>query len=207
MAKVKFKVNFKLFIPITAGIIIFLILILFSNKFLLSQTIHKSTANFSVQGSKLVIDFDIADIDQDSAIKLSKTLGVNTNWTGGIELELDKQSLEWIEDKNPEKVYLDFSDDSISFNSSPVYALNNVLPEERINFSTGSARLNLVRKRNGDFNLKLKDPQDLIFYATSSGKLTISEKMQILFPILNKIDTIDITLQEKSVKGRISLLD
>lgn len=203
----KLKLNFRLLIPLTALLILSLLLLLFFSKnFLLNQTLKKSTASFSIQGSNLKIDFDIVDTDSEKARKFSKSLGVEESLKDGIKVELDKASLEWLEERIPKKVYLGFSGDSISFNSGPVYVLNNALPQEKINFSTGSAKLNLARKRNGDFSLNLKKPQDLFFYATSSGKLMVSEK-DLLFPILNKIDTIEITLKEKSLKGKISLRD
>ncbi len=208
MAKKKFNFSFGLVIPIFALLIVFLLaLFFFSKNFLLSQTLQKSTASFSIKGSNLKIEFDILNKDQERAKKLSKSLGVDTSWQKGIEIGLESFSLEWLENRLPLKAYLDFEENSLKFNSGPFYTLNNALPEEKMNFSTGAGNLNLTKKRNGDFSLRLKEPEVLLFYATSSGKLKLSEKIQILFPIINKIDTIDITLQEKNIKGRVSLKD
>ena len=94
---------------------------------------------------------------------------------------------------------------SLSFNSNLVSGLQNPLGKSDFEFATGSSKLNLQYSDSSKYQLKIEDPFDLLNYATASGKLTASSKLEGLFKSLPKVATIEVNVNGKSISGKIGL--
>lgn len=213
---------------IFAGLIILLLILasqlVFQYKFVLNDfidfrqflggnpLIQKSSAEvylegdpLAASGQKIKISFNISKDDQVKALEFSERLGVSTDWISGMYLDLDKESQSKIAPMLPIKVDLNFEDKRVSFKNSTGANLYSAAAFKDIEFATGSARFSLKALNERDFSLNLKEPEKLLKYATSSGQISLSKKLYNMFQIAQNIDTINMTVNGKSVSGEIQL--
>ena len=167
--------------------------------------VDQSKANISLDGKKVIFNFKIADADWQKVQSLSTNLGINSEWVKGLSIELDENSISYIDQSLPSEVFLNFSDKKIELSSSIFPSLSSALPSKRYEIATQSSSLSLLISSETDYELNLKEPATLLKYATISGQVSLSEKLDPLFPIISKIDTIKVDVKGKNIKGEITL--
>lgn len=164
---------------------------------------QKSIAYLQLKDNDLEISFQIEDADKEKLDRLITDFKIGENWQKGIVLSLDSQSKQFLTELLPVKLDLTFSDGSMNFTTPAIFTLNSSLSGEKYEYATGSGKLTLDKKSERDFNIKIYSPGDLLKGATESGKLHLSSKLFNIFPILDRIDKIDITVQNKNINGKV----
>ena len=156
--------------------------------------------------NQLRLDFEIDEEDSEVFEQLSARLGISEEWKKGIGLTLDNESLDRLTSHLPLRAGIDVEDNKILITSLGLKSfLHSGVSGERITFATGSGQLDLSAG-NEEYELKLKEPKELVRYATESGKMNLSNKVTSgLFSLMEKVDTIELSLKGKSLEGEIGL--
>lgn len=170
-----------------------------------ANLIPKSTAEISISGEKLVIKFNILDKDKKAVSDFSSNLNVRDNWIEGISLSLDKKSLDGLAPILPAKVNLKFTSKRADFISSDLPSLRTSAGSTKYEFSTGSAGLKLNMRGEQDYGLEINKPEQLLNYATMSGQITLSKKLDPVFPLFSKIARIELRVNGKNINGFVEL--
>ncbi len=154
---------------------------------------------------KLYLEFDIKADDMPLAETYSKNLGVSTEWTRGVELVLDEVTLNQLEPFLPARATVTFDDKKLILSSKSHRFLKSALPKDTFSFATGSAELKVFRDENR-LSVLINQPKELVVYATASGKLNLSRKIDSeLFSLADKVATIDVSLMHMSLEGELVL--
>lgn len=168
--------------------------------------LNKSFAEVFLDGEKLVFKFDISPDDLEGAKSFSNALGLkDQKFLEGFSIDLDKSTKDKISSIFPNKLFLDFDGKKLKFKSSSISFLKSSLGKKDFKFATGSGKINLNYQNGQDFELNLEKPKDLVTYATISGNLSLSQKIDFLFPIAGKIAKIDLRVSGKTIEGEIEL--
>lgn len=210
---VKFPISHKVYLTL----ILFFLILMLSLTFVLSnsfsqvlnflqlQVLEKSQARVYLEGDSLKLDFDISAKDKANFEVFSNNLGVGSLWSKGITLELNKESIDLIDQNLPALVFLSFSPKEVTFSSGNISFLNSSLPTKNYEIATSSGRASLKVSSEQDYNLEIKDPPPLFKMATSSSKLYLSSEIDGLLELSSKIDTISLQVKNQSVNGYIRL--
>lgn len=207
----KFKLNFKLIILAIISLIVLLSLVIVVffvvNSNLLDRLgfFEKSTMNLSFEKERVNIKFNFIETDRAKATEFSKKINTSTNWMEGMTFELDPDTVMFLQKNVPNKVFITFSESGIEFRSESVPLLKSALPDKKYTFSTGSAVLNLNAASQKDYDLQITNPKNILQYASDSGKIRLSNRMDGVLPILDKIAKIEIESRGGEVKGWILL--
>jgi len=194
---IKFSLGFKTFDRDLAGI--------FLNSFSKNPFAGQSRLNISLTDSKVNLNFNLTEEDK------PKFLAFIRNWFGiteevkNISLGLDKNLKTFLAPNLPADLNLKISEKSLEFTGQNTPGLQNALIKTDLEFSTGSARLSLKYLDASRFQLAIENPEDLVYYATSSGVVTASDKLEGLFKSLPRVATIDMNVNGKNISGRIIL--
>lgn len=175
-----------------------------------SKLIQKSSADLIIENKQLKVNFNIVSEDQRMAASFINNLGADSKIIEGLSLDLDDGSIVKLKTVLPVHLTLDISSNRLGF-STPMLSRNLSLPKlnsgvvgDTTNFSTGSGKLSISAKANA-LHLEAEDPSPLLKYATESGQLHLSRKLDSLFPIFNKVGRIRLDVAGKSVSGVIEL--
>lgn len=165
----------------------------------------KSQIEITRVEDRLFFEFKIDSEDQQKVEEVSKKLGVSTDWTRGVDLTLDRGTLDALDQYLPLKSAVEFEDNKIKLTSRSVKFLESALPKESITFATGAATVRVFHD-DSQINVLMNNPKDLVIHATASGNLSVSSKVEeVVFSIADKIATIDLRLKHKSLDGEIVL--
>lgn len=168
--------------------------------------LEQSSAEILVEGSELKLKFDIKELDQPKARNFLQKLGVQETLLEGVSLELDPRSLEFLRLSTPAQVNLAFGQDSLTWQSKNLAnSLQSSLPKNDFNFATGSARINLKVLNSQSYKIEIKDPKPLVDYASVSGKVVYSRKIEPSLTVLSKIDTITLNVSGQTINGEVKL--
>ena len=171
----------------------------------------QSQIHASLIDSKLNLNFDLIDEDKPKFQTFIK------NWFGTEEesslpaevktlsLGIDENLKNILSTNTPVNLKLNVSEKSLSFNSNIISGLQNPLIKSDFEFATGSSKLNVEYSDASKYQLKLENPEDLANYATRSGSLTASTKLEGLFKSLPKVATIELSVNGKNISGKIVL--
>lgn len=165
----------------------------------------QSMVKASLIDSKLNLAFDLIDEDK------SKFKAFVNNWFGLVEnietlsFGIDENMKSMLSQNLPISVNLVVSEKSIQFYSRSIPGLQNPLIKNDYEFATGSSALKVEYSDPSKYHLKIEDPKDLVNYATASGILTASSKLEGLFKSLPKVATIELNVNGKNVSGLIKL--
>lgn len=165
----------------------------------------QSIVNVSIIDSKIKLAFDLTEEDK------PKFRSFIRNWFGteeevsDLSFGIDNNMISMLSQNVPVALKLTISDKSLSFNSSILSGLQNPLIKSDFELATGSSKLNVEYSDSSKYQLKLENPYDLVNYATASGKLTASSKLEGLFKSLPKVSTIELNVNGKSISGQIIL--
>lgn len=165
----------------------------------------QSAVKASLIDSKLNLAFDIIEEDK------TKFTTFVYNWFGVVEsietlnFGIDESAKAMLSQSLPVNLSLMISEKSIQFYSRSIPGLQNPLIKNDYEFATGSSTLKVEYSDSSKYHLKIEDPKDLVNYATSSGILTASSKLEGLFKSLPKVATIELNVNGKNVSGFIKL--
>ncbi len=163
-----------------------------------------SSVDISSTKGQVRFQFAVLEKDKEAAARFSRNLGVSEDWEKGIEIGIDDETAKDLEPLLPLKANLKFEDKKILISNKSFSFLKSALPRSGTEFATGSGKLSFVGE-GSKYQLKVTAPEDLMIYATSSGTLSFSKKMSSLFSIGDKIATIELNLNGKSLDGAIVL--
>jgi hypothetical protein len=166
---------------------------------------RQSQVKASLVDSKISLSFDLIEED-----KLKFVSFIN-NWFGvdeeiqTLSFGIDDNLATMVSQNLPVNLNLKVSDKSIEFNSLMVAGLQNTLVKNDIEFATGSSKLNAQVTDSSKYQIRIDDPEDLLNYATASGMLTTSAKIEGLFKTFPKVATIELNVNGKNISGKIVL--
>lgn len=166
---------------------------------------RQSQVKASLIDSKINLSFDLAEEDK------PKFASFVQNWFGideeikTLSFGIDDNLATMINQNLPVNLNLKVSDKSLEFNSQMVAGLQNAMVKNDIEFATGSSKLNAQVTDSSKYQFKIDDPADLANYATASGMLITSSKIEGLFKTLPKVATIELNVNGKNISGKIVL--
>lgn len=215
LSKLASLLSIKILLSISVVFIILLIFILFqlfsldlSGVFKKGFLQDKSIAQISLNDQGLYFKFDLTSKEREEAESFIQNLGGDESLLDGFSIKLDQATLEKLAPNLPIEVNVDFSPKQVKFSNNVTSSLTNALPispEKSFTLATGSGSLLFNEFDKNSFNLKVYDPKPILEYATASSKLTLSKKLDYLFPILQKIGRIEIRASERRLSGEIEL--
>lgn len=167
-------------------------------------TAASSSVDISATGGQLRLQFSIVDKDREAVKQFSENLGFGEDWEKGIEMGLDDKSIKQLTPFLPLRANVAFENKKVLISSKSFSFLKSALPETGSDFATGSGRVRFVGE-GSKYHLQVSEPRDLLIYATSSGTLSLSKKLSSLFSIGDKVATIELNLNGKSLDGAIVL--
>lgn len=165
----------------------------------------QSRVQASLIDSKLNLNFDLIPEDKAKFALFVK------NWFGAdqevktLSFGIDENMEAMLSQNLPVNLKLRVSEKSLEFNSDVVAGLQNPLIKSDIEFATGSAELKGQVTDSSKYQIRIDNPADLLNYATASGKLVASSKIEGLFKTLSKVATIELNVNGKSISGSIKL--
>lgn len=164
-----------------------------------------SQVKASLVDSKINLNFDLIEEDKPNFASFIKTWFETEEEINSLSFGIDENTKTILAGSLPVDLKLTVTEKSLSFNSSAIPGLMNAFVKSDIEFATGSSKLNVEYSDSSKYQLKLEDPADLAHYATSSGKLTASSKLEGLFKTLPKVATIELNVSGKNISGQIRL--
>ncbi len=165
----------------------------------------QSQVTASLVDSKINLNFDLIPEDKAKFAWFIENWFETSEEITSLSFGIDENMKAMLAQNLPVDLKLIVAEKSLTFNSSIVPDLQNPLVKSDIEFATGSSKLNVQYTDSGKYQLKVEDPSDLANYATSSGKLTASSKLEGLFKTLPKVATIEMRVNGKNISGLIRL--
>jgi len=175
----------------------------------------QSQVKVSLIDSKLNLSFDLIEEDKPKfRLFVDNWFSPELSGKYGVEADEDIQTLSVGIDEGtkamlaqnlPVDLTLAVTEKSLGFGSNKVVGLQNPLVKNDIKFATGSSKLDVEYSDSSKYQLKIENPADLLNYATASGVLTASPKLEGLFKTLPKVATIELNVNGKSISGQIVL--
>lgn len=167
--------------------------------------LKQSEVNASLVDSELTLNFEIIEDD-----KLAFQNFVN-NWFGvreeikSIKVGIDESVIQVLTPILPAKLNLTVKDKSLDFKNQPISVLQTAMTGTEINFATGSGKFKLKYSNPTQYQIRMENPAELALYATNSGMLTASSKIDGLFKSLPQVATIELSVGGKNISGQIVL--
>lgn len=165
----------------------------------------QSRVKVSLVDSKLNLDFDL---NEEEGLRFTSFIN---NWFDipdqikSLSFGMDPNINALVSQSLPVELNLNVTDKSLQFNSNRVAGLQNPVIKSDIDFATGSSTLNVEYYDSSKYQIRVEDPAGLIDYATASGILIASTKIEGLFKSLPKVATIEMNVNGKNVYGSIKL--
>lgn len=178
---------------------------LFLNSFSQNPFTKQSELNVSIVNSKLNLNFQLLEEDKPKFAIFVK------NWFGDAEdiktvsLGIDESLAALLAPNLPLDLQLKIFDKSLEFKNQGLPGLQNALVKTDFELATGSGKLSVKYTDPSRYKLEINNPEDLAFYATSSGILTASDKIEGLFKSLPQVATIELNVNGKNISGSIKL--
>lgn len=165
-----------------------------------------STMTLSSQANELIIVLDIKEVDQARFKDFLADLGMNRDSNfSQMRLQLNSEMMNKINPILPLTVKMEISPKEIEFLSHNFRDLSSSVPNNTFHYATSSGVLNLQFRGANNFDLAVSDPQPLIFEATQSGKIYLSNQLQPLVSLLSEVDKFSLKVNNKSASGKIQL--
>ncbi len=166
---------------------------------------EKSQARVFMEDGSLKISFQITADDRKVLQTFNQKIGLKDEYLDGIAVKLDAVTTQKLQDFLPVQLVLQIDSDSIRFQSGLVTGFASSLVSETKEFATESGKLKYVQYSPTEFQLKITEPYPLIKYATSSGQFVLSDKLLQVYPILERVGTIEMSVNGKSLSGEVKL--
>lgn len=178
---------------------------LFLNTFSQSPFNKQSRVDVSLIDSKLKLNFEIMNEDKPAFQSFVQ------NWFGirdeikSLDFGIDDNLVQTLSPILPARLNLKITDKTLEFRNQTVPGLQTALTGTDIDFATGSGKFKVRYTGPTQYQLNIDNPADLAFYATSSGILAASSKIDGLFKSLPQVATIELSVTGKNIAGRIVL--
>lgn len=173
--------------------------------FLTDQFLKKSTAQVFIDQGKLYLQFTITPSDQAAVAQFTNNVGWSDHWLQGISLTVDQATLDRLATSLPAELRLQFTDRSLSFRSSNLSLVRPLIGQQSLRIASGSSELEFTARSDSDYYLRVVDPQPLLAQATSSGVVSLSQKVEPLFLSLKKIAEVIVRVDGKYIEGEVIL--
>lgn len=165
----------------------------------------QSAIKVSLEDLKINLKFDLIEEDQPKfAVFVGNWFGVSEE-INSLSLGIDENIKNMLSQNLPVDLKLTINEKSLGFSSNKVSSLQNALIKNDIDFATGSGRIKVKYTDASKYQLQIENPADLATYATSSGMLSASTKIEGLFKTLPKVATIELNVNGKNISGQIVL--
>jgi hypothetical protein len=166
---------------------------------------EKSQAKLFVEEGSLKINFQITPEDEKSLKFFNQKLGVSDSYLQGIALKIDEATQKKLQSFLPVHLDLQIGEDKIMFDSGILTGFASSLVTETTEFATGSSKLKMSQYSPTQMEVDINQPEPLLQYATSSGQFVLSDKLQPLYPILGRVSAIKMSVNGKSVSGKVKI--
>src|SRR3989344_5598549 len=176
---------------------------LFPNSFSQNPFAKQSEVSISVIDSKLKLDFKLLEEDKPKFQAFTKRWFGVSEEIKTLDLGIDENLTALVAPNLPVDLELTISDKSLEFKNQNLPGLQNALIRTDFEFATGSGKLSVKYTDSSRYRLEIENPEELVFYATSSGFLMASDKLEGLFKSLPKVATIELNVNGKSILGSI----
>lgn len=174
--------------------------------FLLLRQKSQSRVYLSLDNQTLKVNFQVSPSDRAEVDDLNNRLGLDPNWTKGLTVSLDASSAGYLRSELPTTLIVSFNPGLIRFHSpNRQLLLQNSQPGTEYHFASSSGSLDFKKIDQMSFSLLIHDPAVVITEASHSGSLYLSDRLQPLWPILQKVATIDLKVLGKNINGEIKL--
>jgi hypothetical protein len=195
-----------------ASLFVFLLIVLIGTLFVqntvvLNSLFHKSSpATISIQNNQIVIQTEIASSQKGVADQFLGQVGLTEDSVGNMSFGFDQNTINSLNVLMPIKLELNF------VNAKELHFIGTIdgnltsassLPAANYQLATGSAKLDY--QGGSTMHINVIDPQPLIEYATSSGQLNLSSKLDPAVTNLGKVSTIEIRIENNKISGEILL--
>lgn len=159
----------------------------------------------SVDDNRITLKFKVIKDEAEKVAIFAQNLGVSQNFLQGISFEIDEATRAKLQQFTPATLNLDMSDRRLGFSTPNLKGLESSLIKDKLNFATSSANISIKVAGDREFKALINDPEPLLKYATQSGQISLSEKLEPLFPILSKVGTIRLEVNGSHIEGEIVL--
>lgn len=177
----------------------------FLNSFTQNPFRKQSQVNVSLADSKLNLNFDLIEEDKPKfGIFINKWFGTNEE-IHSISIGIDENTAAFLAGSLPIQLNISVNENQLEFKNQSIPTLQNALIKNDFDFATGSGKLSIKFTDPSKYQINIENPAELAFYATSSGILTVSTKIEGLFKSLPKIATIEMNVNGKNISGSIRL--
>lgn len=165
----------------------------------------QSEVKVSLVDSKINLSFDLIEEDKAKFRQFVKNWFELDEEINSLSFGIEENTKAMLSQNLPVDLKLAITEKSLSFNSNMVSGLQNALVNSDIKFATSSSKLDVQYTDSSKYHVRIEDPADLANYATTSGKLITSSKIEGLFKSLPKIATIELNVDGKNISGSIKL--
>ncbi len=166
---------------------------------------EKSQARVYLADGSLKVNFQISTVDQSAVKAFNQKLGVSDEYLQGVAIKIDSESQQKLQSFLPVNLTLEIEDDRIIFQNGIIAGFASSLVTKTMEYATGSSKLKISHYSPTEFLLDITDPEPLLQEATASGKFVLSDKLLPLYPILERVSTIEMSVNGKSVSGEVKL--
>ena len=200
LKQVAFVIPFLILIPV-------LVIYLYYTGYLSQITnriSNRSYAEISDQNGALSIVLSINQSDEPIYSQFISKAGAQD--VRKLSLNLNKDTMTNLDQILPKKVMLyPKSDSELDFSSGNHPSLNSSVTGQDYDFATASAKAHFNLKDGKDYSADISDPLPLLIEASRSGNFYLANDLQGLFPILGKVATIRISVDNGEISGEIKL--
>ncbi|KKS69148.1 hypothetical protein A3A14_01820 [Candidatus Daviesbacteria bacterium RIFCSPLOWO2_01_FULL_43_38] len=167
-----------------------------------------SRAQVYIEGEKVVATFTIAPKDRESLEQFSGNLGLEGDFTKGVVVGLDEQSLSFLKNFLPREVNLKVRPKSIELNSQvPPDLVGKAAEEKFLQSASGDGNIKVKDLGGGSFEVEIDNPEQVLASATMSGKLKLSQEASdsSLWQMLAKLAKIKLKVDRNTLWGVVVL--
>lgn len=157
----------------------------------------------TTKAGRLVLKFDILDKDKPAILAMSERLGVGSDWQSGIELAINKQSLDKLSAVLPMKLNMEVNGNRIHLWQSGQAELIGSKIKGSFEFASSSGQLKVEGQDISNFRLSVVDPEVVLEESSKTGLLYLSKQLDGLKQILKNVASIELKIDGKIVDGTI----
>lgn len=169
--------------------------------------VYASKAEVFIEDEQVVASFHITSKDQGDLKEFTKNLGVEGDFTKGLAVTLDRESLAYLRNFLPLETTLEIGPKSIKFGSSEPIFFGQGLEEKLLRSAQEEGSFKVRDLGGGNFEIEIDNPEQVLSSATESGKLKFSQgtKEQDLWQILSKLAKIKLKVGGRTIFGAVIL--
>lgn len=158
---------------------------------------EKSKVTVALDGNFLVFKFNkITQNDKPRLLNLLYKLGINQQVLNGFKIEVDEKTRNVLSDFLPLNLDMEIGDKSLEFKNSSFTSLKSAVSSDSYHLASGSASLDFTASDDKVVRVSILEPAQILNYASGSGQLRLSPKLNGLFPILERVSKIELNINQ-----------